>query len=674
MIIYDIQKPSKCCEQLMMHVKRHVISDRQPSQRSVLLGQGSLTQEAITYKALCHVYGVRHLYNVKRVGLLGSNTAIGQLAQSIGSYALPGDISPLRSPIRSAGFAAITPGMPGIPGRRPGKSNRVARCPEGYQYGGRFANNELSNCGAQLFDLPSILGLAIGALRRLARAANALTPPTLVGSPVTAGPYGDVLDSRRPQIPRVSNLNAPSKLQAITKLVADMGAPNISAARLVRRDGFVLQPVVSARVLRSIPDNRDMEDAAYLLTAGDLPSLGGEELGLLSNTGVTRLTYVLPGGSSLSLEKVRPLTIGERRKLGRTVNAASTIDNTENPIARLQKVVSETGDGIKYTESFNKIDNPHQIVAGRNGKNSEKWVKELFGKPSKTPKAPERPSASNAAIGTKITSVEEAVAHINSGGSLADIPPSLLAETLKQIDLFKKIEARNGLGKVYGPDNHSYWMKDSANNFEAINAVFQSDMQQHLGLESPDVFPVGTGDKRSYLYQASNVVYPGVSPDKQKTVNDVNEKDMAKLLVSDFISANTNRSPASIDIVPFENEYKPVTNAFETDLTLLAEIKVREQTKKAIDGFRAAQVEGIYALYYQNLKASQRRLFLREVQKMLKRARLFNFSNYKSRMNSGGELSSGESIHVNIVQKIQKNRIEILSSSIEQLGEILSGN
>lgn len=673
MIIYDIQKPSKCCEQLMMHVKRHVVSERQPIEKSLILGKSALTPEVTTYKAMCHTYGVRHLYNIKRVGLLGSNTAIGQIAQSIGSYALPGDISPLRSPIRSAGFAALTPGMPGLPGGRPRKGNRVARCPEGYQYGGRFANNELSNCGAQLFDLPSPLGLAIGALRRIARAANALTPPTLVGSPVTPGEYGNILDSRRPQIPRVGNLDGPSKLQAITKLVADMGGPNIKATRLVRRDGFVLQPVVSARVLRSIPDNRDMEDAAYLLTAGDLPSLGGEELGLLSNTGVTRLTYVLPGGSSLSLEKVRPLTIGERRKLGRTVNTASTIDNTENPIARLQKVVSETGDGIKYTENFIDVDNPHQTVRGRNGSSTEKWVRELFGKPSKTPKAPERPSASNAGIGTKITSVEEAVSHINSGGSLADIPPSLLAEALKQVDLFKKIEARRGLSKVYGPDKRSYWMKDSTNNFEAINAVYQSDMQQHLGLESPDVFPIGKGDKRSYLYQASDSVYPGTSPDRQKTLSDISEKDMAKLLVSDFISANTNRSPASVDVVPSGDEYKPVSNVFETDLTPLAEIKVREQTKKVIDDFKSGQGSGIYGEYYKKLKASQRRLFLREVQKMLERARLFNFTTYKNRLEFGGELTAGEKTHIDIVKKIQENRLNILSLTIENLNEILGG-
>jgi hypothetical protein len=116
-----------------------------------------------------------------------------------------------------------------------------------------------------------------------------------------------------------------------------------------------------------------------------------------------------------------------------------------------------------------------------------------------------------------------------------------------------------------------------------------------------------------------------------------------------------------------------VSNVFETELTPLAEIKVREQTKKVIDGFKAAQGDGIYSDYYKKLKASQRRLFLREIQKMLERARLFNFTNYKSRLTSGGELTAGEKTHIDIVQRIQKNRLEILSSTIENLNEILGG-
>ena len=60
-----------------------------------------------------------------------------------------------------------------------------------------------------------------------------------------------------------------------------MNQPNLDAKRMVRRDGFILEPVVSPKVLITIPDNRDMEGAAYILNANDVSTLGGEELGLL---------------------------------------------------------------------------------------------------------------------------------------------------------------------------------------------------------------------------------------------------------------------------------------------------------------------------------------------------------------------------------------------------------
>ena len=72
------------------------------------------------------------------------------------------------------------------------------------------------------------------------------------------------------------------------------------------------------------------------------------------------------------------LTVGERRKLGRTVNTANSIDVSLDPTARLKYVANETGDGIKYTENFPNIKNPHQVIF-RGGKNREKWVDETFG-------------------------------------------------------------------------------------------------------------------------------------------------------------------------------------------------------------------------------------------------------------------------------------------------------
>jgi len=668
--IQIVEKVSKCCPDMTVIVRRKTADIPSPSSSSIIFSTTASSPEAAEYKALAYKYDVRGKYNVKRVGLLGSSSPIGQAIQSIGSYALPGNISPLRSPVRSTVFGALTPGIPGFGGGGINRRERTARCPEGYQYGGRFADNEFSNCGAKLFDLPGPLGAAIGALRRLAQREMRALTGGIEGRPVTAGEYNDILEGRRPQIPRVGETNRVSRAKEVAKLVTDMGGPNISAMRMVRRDGFVLEPVVTPRVLRTIPDNRDMEDATFIMTANDVESLGGQELGLLSNTGVSKLVYVLPGGSSLTLEKVRPLTVGERRKLGRTVNASASIDNSTNPVARLMNVATETGDGMKYTEKFVGIDNPNEIVMGRNGKSTPKWVKEIFGRRAKA-KAPERASASNAGIGSEINSVSEAAQHISNGGSLSSIPANILAEALRQVNLFRRIESRRGVSRLMGPENHSYWEREPINKFDAVNARFISDMQQNLGLESPDVFPVGEGDKRRYVYQTPDIVYPGTNPNREKSFNDVSPKDAAALFVSDFVTGVENRSPGTVDLIPVGNEYKPVVNAFESSLTPLAEIKVRKNAKQTLDSFMSGA--NMYGDYYKQLKAAQRRQFLAQIEKLIQKARAFNFVNFRERLASDGSLTSAEKQHLNIVNTIFKQRVEILDQSMDRMRDLLGG-
>lgn len=668
MKIEIIEKASKCCPNINVYVRRKSAELKPFSSKSIILSTTASSPETAEYKALAYKYDIRGRYDIKRVGFLGSSSPIGQSVQSIGSYLLPGDSSPLRSPVRSGIFSALTPGIPGFGGGGMKPRERTSRCPEGYQYGGRFADNELSNCGAQLFDLPGPLGMAIGALARLARRELRALAGAVEGKPITPGQYEDTAPGRRPQIPRVGETNRISRAKEVAKLIGDMGAPGVSATRMVRRDGFVLEPVVTPRVLRTIPDNRDMEDATFLLTAANVESLGGQELGLLSNTGISKLVYVLPGGSSLTLEKVKPLTVGERRKLGRTVNSSASVDNSNNPVARLVNVATETGDGMKYSEKFVGIDNPNEIVMGRDGKSTTRWVKELFGK-SRKPKAPERQSASNAGIGSEINSVSEAADHIANGGSLAQIPADLLADALKQANLFKRIETRRGLAKVLGPNNGSYWEREPSNKFDAINARFISDIQQHLGLESPDVFPIGKGDNRKYIYQTSDTVFSGSQIDRQKSFADVGPKDAAALFVSDFITGVDNRSPGTVDVVPVGGEYKPVTNTFDSQLTPLSEIKVRKQSQQTIKDFISSG--NMYGSYYKELKASQKRQFLAQVEKLIQKARAFNFISTRERLASDGSLSQAEKTHLNIINTITKQRVNILDQSLDRIREIL---
>jgi hypothetical protein len=628
-------------------------------------------QNIIEYKALAKRSGLTRRYDVK-VGLLGTHSPIGQTVQAIGSAAIPGNMSTVRSPIRSGLWGAVTPGKPRIPGGT-GGANRASRCPEGYQYGGRFTDSRLSTCGAKLFDIPSALGLAIGAIRRLARGARAVATGT--STPITGdAPPDSLLQSRRPQIPRVGNPNPVARAAAAKNLVTQLGQVNTPAVRMVRKDGFILEPVVPAQVLRAIPDNRDMEGADYLMSVQDLPQLGGQELGLLSNTGVTKLTYVLPGGSVLSLEKKRQLTVGERRKLGRTVNSAAKIDISKDPTARLKEVVLQTGDGIGYSESFVNIKNPNEVVGKPGGKTLPKWVDEIFGKGRKAKPVAnaDRSTDSNAAVGKDITSLSEAIEHITAGRSLSDIDPSILQEAINKANVFKKqkLDARREI--IETPGGNKFTLHTASMQYEHIGQKFASDMQQHLGLESPDVLFVGTGEKRKYLVEDPATLIRGYQVDRRKTFSDYKPEDVAKMLVSDWLTDQRVRDPGSIVAVSSGSDAKPiVTNNFTSGLTDLENISIVDRQKMTINQFLDGPEGDRYVAYFQKLQQQQRFAFRREIDALLLKARQFNFTQFKNRLYSDGKLSDAEKAHLNIIGRILDLRIQKYADSRDTLMEIL---
>ena len=669
---FEVIKPSKCCPNQQTIVKRHILTVKNAG-GNAFIGSIASKQEIVNYKAMVKMLGLGDNYRVKRVGTIGSSSTIGQSAQAVGSYFLPGDTSILRSPIRSTGFSLLTPGTPSIPRLPSARTGRdkVHRCPEGFQYGGRFTDNQFTTCGAKLFDIPSPLGLAMSALRALRREAN-LKPTNVEGRALTPGEYGDsVITSRAPQIPRVTDSNAKKQLESIAQIVKDMNQPNLDAKRMVRRDGFILEPVVSPKVLRTIPDNRDMEGAAYILNANDVSTLGGEELGLLSNTGVTKLMYVLPGGSTLSLEKVRPLTVGERRKLGRTVNAASRIDNSQIAAARLMSVAEETGDGIQYSENFVGVSNPHKRIATRNGKMVESWVRQVFANRKSKPLPEERQTSSEAGISQKITSLQEAIDHIAAGGSLASISPDILQQALIQAGLFKARNIGNNQKIFDGPNGRSYLSISPINDFEHLDATLVSDIQQHFGIESPDVYPYGLGSRRPYLKQTSGTVYPGTAPSTSKLFKDGDISHVAALMVSDLLTGDTNRSPSSVDIIELSDKNAVVPTINLPDFTEIS--KKVKTAEELIREMASLSENGSYQEYYRELKTQQKRQYLAVINKLLEKARAFNFEKYQARFTIDGKLSEAEKIHLGIIQKIVNQRIGSLERAGDLIRNILGG-
>lgn len=672
--IKPIVTKSLCCPDTEIKKTRVIFVHSGNAPTKVMKHFAATRQELISYKALIKRSGRGKELEFKRIGTIASNSPGLQAVQAFGSAVTPGNLSMARSPIRSSITRTLTPGIPGMPNIRRG-GDGYSRCPEGYQYGGRFTDNKFSTCGQKLFALPGPLGAAISLIRRVIdrETPSLLTSGTVLG----AGEYGDSgVISRAPQIPKVS-LSNPAKARAeIQKLVKPLGAVDQATARMVRRDGFVLEPVVPPSVLRTIPDNRDMEGATYMMSTSSPDLIGKDELGLLSNTGVQSLKYILPGGSELTLEKRRPLTVGERRKLGRTVNMAIESDNTKDPSARLKMVAMETGEGIGYSEKFVGIKNPNEI--GKDGR--QRWASMAFGKrtpkPSIQEEAPEAaPQPQVAAeMGNKITTVADAIAHIARGGSLADISPKVLQQALAKVNGLKRDRISDSRFILTMPNGDKYIEQGKPTKFEALSQRFTSELQQHLGLEAPNISFIGEGDSRKYLVESAESAAKGGKINEDAMFRNAPWQEVSRLLISDILTDVRNRNPGSVEIADSKGRSKliPMTND-GAGLVSLSEISITERTEENLKQLLSPSNAQLYKKYFQELREQQRAQVMQFIATLIQRAREFNFSNFKSKLYNDGRLSAGEKIHLNILQKLYEQRLNRLITQNEVFDDILFG-
>lgn len=618
----------------------------------------------------------------QKAGLIGSGSKPGQVAQGIASTVIPGDLSDLRSPIRSTIWETLTPGGGGRSLRRPGGKERTYRCPEGYQFGGRFTDSRWSTCGRQLFDVP---GLA-ATLRQIAEALMGggggigdQTPDVRLLRGADAG--GDILKSRMAQVPRVSAFNAKANKDGVTAAVRDLTAYPSIPSMMIRRDGFPMQPVVSVGELRKVPDNRNMEGATFLMRAANIDMLGKDELGLLSNTGVTSLMYVMPNGSTIRMDKRRALSVGERRKLGKTVSAASQIDNSNDPLLRLRNVIEDSGGAIGLTTNFKGISDPDEIISSGKNKGKPKWVVEAFkGSTGKTPPAPaptakpKPDSAPTAEKGKRISTLNGAVEHIKNGGSLADIDPAILAEAVRKSNMYtvRKAGGNRTLFRRKG-EGVSFTEVTPSAKFEHLGAHLTGSIQEQLGLPSPKVRFTGEGTQRPYFVQTTDSIAPGVRTATGK-LRDSNANDLLATAMADYLSDNRGRNPSNVGRLIVGKDERLVSS-FNAP-SALAGLSAEELKKR-----RALDFPDFLTSNNKNLldemrasKADFRRQILAIYEKLLLRARRFNWDRYISALRNDGKLSLAEQRHLEIVQGLYKLRVDKLSASKEAFSRLLEVN
>jgi len=318
-----------------------------------------------------------------KAGLIGSSNPAGRALQAVGSAITPGNVSSITSPIRSRVYGALVPGGGGgaLSRLKPNRK-RQARCPAGFEYGGRFTDNRFSTCGAQLFEIPgplALIGRAVRGAMNLGGARAENLSEVLEGNPSNAR---TIQIQRMAQIPRTGAFNKSKFDTAVKDSISLLkGAPR-GEGRMIRRDGVILRPVVSSSVLRSFSENPDMVEGA-MIRAIQLPEdITSDDLALLGGPSMSKIAFVAPNGVVFSLERSRAFTVGEKRKFPRMINALAESSTKDNIIKNIEDFATNSDGAFKYSTQFGGIPEALEMVTytGADGveRTAPRWIYETF--------------------------------------------------------------------------------------------------------------------------------------------------------------------------------------------------------------------------------------------------------------------------------------------------------
>lgn len=628
---------------------------------------------------------------LQKAGIVGSDDPLARTAQGIASTVIPGDSSTIRNPLRATIGSLLMPGgrnvVPNPLARASAgmlsKPERGFRCPEGFQFGGQFTDKYFSTCGKKLFQLALSIGADLGSLRSLT-SVNAIRPIRVSGREVTPSrpsdfPQRQISSVRQPEIdiPPVGSGSVASFRKSIERVVEEITSSSKSVARLVRRDGVVLEPLVSARVLRTVPDNRNMEGAAYVFFVKSPTFIGGEEMGMFSNSGIERLVYVLPNGSSLALRKKRNLSNGERRKLGRTIAVAATMPNSENPAARIEYIASEMDGPIAYEQKFPGLDAPNDMVTvtlpnGKGRKQMRRWHRDAFMLNDRSVVSSERTTQVENG-GEIINDLAEATRSLTSGGQLGNIAPALRIPALDRTRLAQS-RRMNDRTVEYALGRERLLAIIPRNEFEHIGAMVSSEVQSQLGMISPDVWFSGSGVRRPYIVSMPDGSQNAARTARVTGLELADPEDMARLMVADVLTDSLTRNPSLIYTLQGDGKTRTYASTLPTS-AMSGMDRARMQKRVAIGPKQLASEikSSIYGEYFTNLRTAQKKRVLALLQELLERAKMFSFDEFAKRMAIDGQMSEAERRHLESVKILYSSRVEALFGTIKSIREIVGG-
>ncbi len=577
-----------------------------------------------------------------KAGAVNSSGRVGQTLQSIGSAVTPGNISKLRSPVRSRLYSLITPGGPRIPGANIPGARGASRCPAGFAFGGRFTDNEFSTCGAQLFDIPSPLALAARALRRANNVPTTARVENL-SDVVEGGSSPDRLSQirRMAQIPKNGTLNAQSLAGSVrTSITALKGAP-AGEGRMIRRDGTILRPIVPSSVLRTFSGNPDMEDGVMVRAMQAPQDISSDDLALLAGAGIQQVSFVAPNGTQIGVRRVRDLTVGERRKFGRQLNNVVGESDQYDVGSNLREFTTQTNGAFEYTQDFPTVKNPTEIVSfiGKDGRKRDapRWVYETFFKKGK-------PKQSTA---TESTDLRDPFT----------LPASEIVAAITTSKNYKgkKVGRAMRLERV---DGKSFMLIPQTVENGSLSRQIYSDVAKNIGIKMPQSKLVGTAGMRQVLQEDE------IASSRPKAI------DYLGVLFADVLLDKRNRTDKELFqsrdgkwiSFPTGNELSASAGLSKEDIERRFNIDLPEEM---LSSYRE------YGKAFANLSDRERQLLTVSWDDLLKKARSFDWAKYIARLDSDGKLSSAERTHLDVARRLYDRRIANLTKLKERFLELV---
>lgn len=655
---------------------------------------GLPNRDVINYKAII----ASRLLEEQRTksGVLRDDSAVGRRLQAAGSLLTPGNLSRVTNP-RSAVFGLISPGGGG--GGRLGRGLGGAaggglvsgavrravraqlRCPAGYENGGRFATSGFANCGRILFELPNprLRGLIDLNSSFLRAPMSEAMMRALGGGALTSQ---TIQIQRQAQIPRVAGPDPKRIKKAFDGIVSVLEA-NPNARFMARRDGLVLAPAVTSQSLAQVRRSLDMEGASFFAGVPSPNNIGSDHAPLIWQNKVRALHNVLPGGGTVTLEATKELTNGDRRRLGR-LWAQKISRSKPKPFDggdRLREIADLSNGALVYRENIADVDNANDIVTASRGTEKaqvRRWVYEKFmsvdapgrqegAEPWKMDRVAEQ-SASTAPE-KEINSLEDAIAHLNDGGSLADIAPELISRAVAGSKKYKESKGKNRT-TLYDGGRGNKWIKTPAkNDFEFLSRRISSDMQNFLGLKAGKVVGSGKNEMRdSFVEDARNIVDGALSADP---IRSANLKDLMVLAMSDFLLDNRGRTLENLATASVGKSKR--TFSLGDPLAGGAGLSADELRARRVDVLGAwYDRNGIaYNGVFANVSQRQRQVLLEMYNDTIKRAEEFRWEEYMKRLLVDGKLTKPEQVRMELMKDVFNRRLSTLRASKARLFEFV---